>query len=118
LGDPIGKGGWGTIYRTRKEGGQTHYALKEIPFEDGDGDDSETHKEVSMLKQVGALCVMALLGNAGVTHRHALEHRLVDAVSFCNGRQGEHTDTAQCNVAHRLVDLALVSFSIRPNTPT
>ena len=82
MGDPIGKGGWGTIYRTRKEGGQTHYALKEIPFEDGDGDDSETHKEVSMLKQVGALCVLAFLGDAGVTHRHALEHCLVDAVSF------------------------------------
>jgi hypothetical protein len=82
LGDPIGKGGWGTIYRTRKEGGQTHYALKEIPFEDGDGDDSETHKEVSMLKQVRALRGIALLQDVGVTRRHALEHRLVDTVPF------------------------------------
>ena len=62
LGDAIGKGGFGTIYRCRREGGQdTQYALKEIPLREmgglmaaagGSADDAETHREVSLLQQM------------------------------------------------------------------
>jgi NIMA (never in mitosis gene a)-related kinase len=60
LGDAIGKGGFGTIYRCRREGGQdTQYALKEIPLREfgtlmtgSSADDAETHREVSLLQQI------------------------------------------------------------------
>jgi hypothetical protein len=58
LGEPIGKGSFGTIWKARMAGvggvqGPAHYALKEIPLEgQAMEDDVQTHREVALLQQM------------------------------------------------------------------